>query len=253
MPSAEELKLLKTIIGNIAHDLRTPLATLNLGASAYEKLLPTISQVTAGELPSERLSAQTIQQLEGLSKINDNMQKAVRLACHSLELMLINVNANAINPKDFILCSIQENIADMLCNYPLHEDEKELIEWDQHTDFAYSGNNTLTKHMLFNLLKNALYAVKSSNNETPKVIITVQPGIEHNILKFKDTGCGITKENIDKIFDPYYSTRTAGNGLGLPFCRRVMRAYNGRIECFSREQQYTEFQLRFPAVQINHD
>jgi two-component system CAI-1 autoinducer sensor kinase/phosphatase CqsS len=249
----DDLQLLKNIIGNVSHDLRTPLATINLSAGAYQKALPIIHKLKSGELSPDKLTPKFMQQLEMLDKVNDNTQKAIRAACHSLELMLINVNATAINPKDFLLCSIQENIDDVLRNYPLQNGEAELIDYQPNHDFVYLGNNTLTKNVLFNLLKNALYAIKSSNKPDARIYITLESNTDYNILKFKDTGCGISKENLSRIFEPFFSTRTSGNGLGLPFCQRVMNAYDGKIECFSRENQYTEFQLKFPIVSLKED
>jgi signal transduction histidine kinase len=65
-----------------------------------------------------------------------------------------------------------------------------------------------------------------------------------------DTGTGIAAEHLPHIFDEYYSTREvgSGNGLGLPFCRRVLRRFGATISVTSVLGEFTEFRLSFPPL-----
>lgn len=67
-----------------------------------------------------------------------------------------------------------------------------------------------------------------------------------NILIFKDTGKGISKENISHIFRKFYSRTKYGTGIGLSFCKMVMESLGGEIKCKSQEGKFTEFRLCFP-------
>jgi signal transduction histidine kinase len=67
------------------------------------------------------------------------------------------------------------------------------------------------------------------------------------IVEFADTGCGIEPENIDKIFDPFYSTKPNGTGLGLFVSYGIIEGHHGSISVKSKVGQGTTFRLSLPA------
>lgn len=127
-------------------------------------------------------------------------------------------------------------------------DERDLIHWDhQPQDFFYEGDLALTKHVLFNLIKNALWAMERANKGKIKISFNTAPR-KFNELIFKDTGCGIPQDIQKQLFTQFHSTQATGSGtgVGLMFCRLVMEAYGGKIACRSVEGEYTTFILSFP-------
>jgi signal transduction histidine kinase len=66
------------------------------------------------------------------------------------------------------------------------------------------------------------------------------------VISVADQGIGIPKERLDRIFDPFYTTRTGGTGLGLANVERIVRAHGGEVSVSSTEGEGTRFVLRFP-------
>ena len=112
-------------------------------------------------------------------------------------------------------------------------------------DFCYFGDRVLTQHVLFNLIKNALSSIKEMGKGEIK--IKIEKGELENRLIFTDTALGISKEHLSKIFDQFETRKDVGFGLGLAFCKIVMRSYGGDITCESELGKYAKFILKFPA------
>jgi signal transduction histidine kinase len=66
------------------------------------------------------------------------------------------------------------------------------------------------------------------------------------LISVKDTGIGIAPENLARIFDPYFTTKTRGSGLGLAIARRIVEAHGGTITVFSEVGQGSRFQIALP-------
>jgi signal transduction histidine kinase len=65
------------------------------------------------------------------------------------------------------------------------------------------------------------------------------------LIQVKDNGPGISKENIEKIFIPFFSTKEGGSGIGLSLSRQIMRLHHGSISVHSQPKEETVFTLRF--------
>ncbi|MFC2167675.1 PAS domain-containing sensor histidine kinase [Acidobacteriota bacterium] len=102
----------------------------------------------------------------------------------------------------------------------------------------------LIEQALINLLLNSLHAVEGRKNAT----IILQARLDarsRTIIQVKDNGSGISKDNIDKVFIPFYSTKEIGSGVGLSLSRQIMRLHNGTISVQSKPEVETTITLRF--------
>ncbi|GIJ95336.1 hypothetical protein CAPN001_16180 [Capnocytophaga stomatis] len=97
-----------------------------------------------------------------------------------------------------------------------------------------NADRNMLEQVLINLLKNAHEAGKE-NTESKVNVTAAKIGNEVHI-SVKDNGCGISSEAIDKIFIPFYSTKTSGSGIGLSLCRQIMLRHNGKITVQSNEK-----------------
>ena len=95
-----------------------------------------------------------------------------------------------------------------------------------------------------NLVKNAIQATK--NTDSPKILVDVQTVDTEVLITVSDNGIGITEENKPKIFEPKFTTKTSGMGLGLAMVKNIMETYNGSINFTSQEGKGTVFTVRFP-------
>jgi two-component system sensor histidine kinase PhcS len=113
------------------------------------------------------------------------------------------------------------------------------------------ANKNKLIHLLVNLLQNSLDALKSKTfvNEQPAIWLEgrLEPG--KSLLIVRDNGTGIDSVHLDKIFDPFYTTKDvgAGMGLGLSICYRIVRDCEGRISVRTEPGKFCEFTLEFPA------
>jgi two-component system, sporulation sensor kinase E len=101
---------------------------------------------------------------------------------------------------------------------------------------------TQLQQVLVNLVKNAMHAMTSGGT------LTLQTGESSDEVwaSVADTGGGIPQEQINRIFEPFYTTKKKGSGLGLMIVQRIVRAHNGRIELESRVGRGTTFRIWLP-------
>lgn len=105
------------------------------------------------------------------------------------------------------------------------------------------ADRELIEQVFINVLINAKEAVK--NTKTPTIKIRAIEQNENIIISFEDNGTGIPKEDIDKIFIPFYTTRKKGSGIGLSLTRQIMNLHNGTITVDSDTEKGTCFKLKF--------
>lgn len=115
---------------------------------------------------------------------------------------------------------------------------------------VWANKNKLI-HVLVNLLQNSLDAFKTKTFEDEKPSIWIEGRAEpgKSILVIRDNGIGIDQEHLDKIFDPFYTTKDVGEGmgLGLSICYRIIQDCEGRISVRTEPGKFCEFTLEFPA------
>lgn len=113
------------------------------------------------------------------------------------------------------------------------------------------ANKNKLIHVLVNLLQNSVDALnaKSFQNERPTIWLEGRVEPNKSILIVRDNGTGIETHHLDKIFDPFYTTKDVGEGmgLGLAICYRIVQEYDGRISVKTDPGKYCEFTLEFPA------
>jgi signal transduction histidine kinase len=102
------------------------------------------------------------------------------------------------------------------------------------------------QQVFVNLLLNAIQAVEENG------VITVRSHMdtrqEFLMVEIADTGCGIAKENLDKIFEPFFSTKKEGSGLGLAVSYGIVHNHQGQIEVDSEKGKMTRFRITLPIA-----
>lgn len=101
------------------------------------------------------------------------------------------------------------------------------------------------QQVFLNLLYNAADAMRGSNGKS-EIVITTFTEKEQVVTTVRDSGCGISAANLKRIFDPHFSTKPEGHGLGLANCRRIVENHGGTISVKSAEREYTEFRVALP-------
>jgi signal transduction histidine kinase len=105
-----------------------------------------------------------------------------------------------------------------------------------------SMDATQMQQVLVNLLKNAMHATSKGGTVT----LQTGEGSDGVWVSVGDTGGGIPQEQINRIFEPFYTTKKKGSGLGLMIVQRIVRAHNGRIDLESQVGRGTTFRIWLP-------
>ena len=109
--------------------------------------------------------------------------------------------------------------------------------------YFIKANEFLLRQVVANIINNATESM--SNKKNKEIDIACYTKNDKNYLSIQDNGCGIKKEDIDLIFDPFFSKKTNGNGIGLTFCKHALEKMGFSITCESKADQYTKFTVIF--------
>ena len=111
-----------------------------------------------------------------------------------------------------------------------------------------SGNRVQLMQVFLNLLMNGIEAMDSINGE--RVLrVKSQVGDSHQVMvDVIDSGVGIDPENIERIFDTFFTTKSQGMGMGLSICRSIIEAHNGRLWASPNSDQGSVFHVQLPPA-----
>ncbi|NML48330.1 response regulator [Ramlibacter sp. G-1-2-2] len=232
-----KLRATQALAGSIAHEMRHPLAQLKHSLEGMQEVLPApgASRQTA------RLDPQEVQQLyRHLARGEQAVQRGLQV----ISMTLDEVSARPLDATTFRYLSAAEVVQQAVEEYSYDSDEaRDKVSVSVAEDFTFKGDETAYLFVLFNLIKNALYYL------TPYPQTQVSITVADQQVKVRDNGPGIAPDVLKGLFEPFRSIgKSGGTGLGLAYCKRVMRAFGGDIECRSVPGQYTEFMMRFPAI-----
>jgi signal transduction histidine kinase len=240
-------RTIMSLASHIAHELSTPLATIHTAIGSIREYLPDVVRTYREQIDHGTADAAQESILELLETTPRMVLSLVERTNMLIRLLLMNSAEDAEDRGDYLVFSVRQCIDLALRTYPFSEGEETLISM-QGEDFDVYGSELLLSYVVFNLLKNALYAISAAKKG--EILIRLEPGDPLNRICVRDTGTGISPEVLPHVFEEFFSGKGAGRGtgMGLPFCRRVLQAFGGGIECRSSEGDYTELELTFPTV-----
>lgn len=223
----KQVALSEHLAAVVAHEVRTPLVSIQAGTTCIKDC------IKSGDLKE-------------ITEICDEIRTQLHKVGNFIDTFLQNVKHEM--PKNIDKHGIKNTIAIAIREYPfLDEQQRSLVKIDKTiNNFIYLGEERLIIHVLFNLLKNALYFIAKA--EKGHVEIFTSTDENNNFLHFKDFACGIAKEDLDLIFDRFFTKTNVGTGIGLSYCKMTMTAHNGDIICHSEPGKFAEFILRFPKI-----
>lgn len=236
------------IAATVAHEMRTPLASIRMQADALAQLLPELHKgyelAVAHGLCEPSLDPGSSRKLTDLSR---GIAHQVDRSNTVIDMMLASARMEQIDTSTFGVHWASPCVAEALETYPFAKGERDRVSVSVSGDFQFHGCNSLFIYVIFNLLKNSLYALKAAGKG--EIHIAIGANSNRNALTFTDTGTGIPAATVPRIFDAFFTTKkSAGAGIGLAFCRRVVRSFGGQMRCDSVEGRYTTFTLEFPAL-----
>jgi len=230
MITTERLASLGTLAAGVAHEINNPLAIINESAGWMELLL---KKEELAEMPRK-------QDFEmALGKIKKGIDRA-RIITHQL-LGFVRKSDSVLSEVD-LKEVVDESV--QLVNREAADKEIEIAqEVDPSLGTIWSDINPL-RQVLINLLTNSIHATGSGG----KITIIIERVGEEVVLTVRDTGEGIPKENLERVFEPFFSTKSPdkGTGLGLFVTRSIVEKLGGKIKVESRLGHGTSFFVNLP-------
>ena len=243
----ERMKVMSAIGSGMAHELRTPLQGIQSGVVGLNRYVPALLQgyrtAQAHKLEVPKIRKAHLAALESLLK---RIENEVSYSHGIIDMLLVNSGRLTIDSSKFKKLSIRSCTELTLQRYPFSsEEERSMVTLENGDDFEFYGSEIIYSHIIFNLIKNALWFIQKANKGSITLEIASHP--ECDCVIFRDTGAGIAPSVLPYIFDPFFSTREAGKGagLGLPYCQLAMESFGGTIQVRSELGCYTEFRMCF--------
>ncbi|UCE42131.1 MAG: ATP-binding protein [Candidatus Aminicenantes bacterium] len=118
-----------------------------------------------------------------------------------------------------------------------------LTENYQGEDFTYNGDKSKIQIALRNIFTNAVEAIGKQG----KIQVKLTRGKPGLTVEISDSGVGMDRETLDRIFEPYFSTKEVGTGLGLSIAKKIIEDHSGKIEVSSKKNEGTKITIFLPA------
>ncbi len=225
---ADRLASLGTLTAGLAHEIRNPLVAIK-----------TLTQLLPERLEDEEFRNHFLNiaasEVERISHLVNELLDFAKPSSPKLEFEDIN--------------SILEGMILLVST----ESKKKHIQIERQyaSDLpSIKVDREQIKQVFLNILLNAIEATPENGTITVKTRSFSKPGGEPFLqVEFKDTGCGIPKESLEEIFNPFYTTKTTGSGLGLSISNQIVQDHKGYISVDSQVSQGTSFYVNLPIDQ----
>ncbi|WP_026043577.1 two-component system sensor histidine kinase NtrB [Treponema primitia] len=243
---AENLASLTTLAAGVAHEIKNPLGSLSIHIQLIQKAMEANKEIYYNAHPSgiDALGQDPRSYFSSLDKyigvVNEEIDRLNRIVVD----FLFAVRPMNMDFREGDLNVLIEELAEFV-RYELEEsDIKCILELDKNLP-RIGFDERYMKQALLNLIKNAQAAMDGGGKLTLK---TEFLDGEIQIL-VSDTGIGIPDGNISKIFEPYFTTKETGSGLGLTLVFKIVREHRGEISVKSKEGEGTSFKITLPIPQ----
>ncbi len=223
---SERFSALTLLAAGVAHEIGNPLNSLDIHLQLMERRVRKLPSRSRGEFEES---------------INVARQEVKRLD-HIITQFLRAIRPQPLTPRPESLNAIVEESVSFL--QAEIRDRDILVEVDLDRSLpTLSVDRDQIKQAFYNIIRNAFQAMKTGG------ILRIRSGADetHQFISFADSGGGIAPENITRVFEPYFTTKQSGSGLGLLIVRRIVRAHGGEVIIESAPGQGLTVTIRLPS------
>ncbi|HET7337662.1 MAG TPA: ATP-binding protein, partial [Candidatus Nitrosotalea sp.] len=222
----QRLSAIGELSARIAHDLRNPLSVITNTLEIIKIQNPNLKESNQEKF--------------------DRIERAVKRMTHQIEEVMEYV---VPRPLDLQKASLLDIIKSAALNVKINETEIHLPQ----NDLSVVCDAEKLEIVFTNLLLNATQAMNNSG----KIFLRIKEGVINNdknkdfaIIEIEDTGPGIPKNLLTRIFDPLFTTRQIGTGLGLASCKNIVEKHGGYIDIKTKVNHGTTFIINMPKQVI---
>jgi signal transduction histidine kinase len=227
LQQAEKSAVVGRLGSAIAHEIRNPLNYINL----------TLDHLRAKFAPDEPKERETFERLTSqlkkeVARINQQITDFLRYS-RPVKLNLQPTNVRCLIEDSMRIVQAQAEEQSVTISIVERENAPEIL-----------ADAEILRSVFNNLFLNAVQAM----NEGGELNVTISNSDDAAQIEVADTGGGIAPENLDKIFEPYFSTKETGTGLGLAIVKKIVEDHNGTIEVASKINEGTVFTVKLPTA-----
>lgn len=227
----ESLAQMTTMAAGVAHEIKNPLASISIYLQLMDKLLEKNGSMTREE--AHKYIDVVSEEVDRLNRITVDFLFAVKPM--KVELTLCNINDVVNKTVGVVKAELEE--------------KKIGLRVHLATSLAkVFADCSLMEQSLLNLVKNAIQAMPESRKD-PQIVISTYMESDMVKISVQDNGCGMTEDQMSKIFEPYYTTKSSGTGLGLTVLFKIMKQHGGDVVVHSTYGEGSEFILQVPVPQ----
>ena len=210
----------------VAHEIKNPLTPMRLSVQSFLRKFDPKGK--DAQVKVKEFSDSMIQQIDTMSNIASAFSNFAKMPAQQNETL------NVVNIVKLALDIFNEEYIHFI------SDEEEIVAKLDRTQLI---------RVVTNLVKNAIQAM--NDVESPRILVTVASEGERVKISVADNGIGIADEVKEKIFEPKFTTKTSGMGLGLGMVKNIVENYNGTIDFTSQVGKGTVFSVKFPKASKN--
>ncbi len=222
---SEKLSAITLLAASVAHEIGNPLNSLNIHLQLMERELKKLPAAQGERLREDLRVARD--EIARLDQIINQFLHAIRPTQPELQ----PTSVNEVVAETLTLMEREVGDRDILVERELAEGLPRILL-----------DRAQLKQAFYNIIKNALQAMRSGGI----LRIRTEADDAHVIISFVDSGHGIAPEQIGQLFEPYFTTKQDGTGLGLMIVQRIVREHGGTIEVESDRDRGTTFRIKLP-------
>lgn len=238
---AEQLASFTTLAAGVAHEIKNPLGSISIYVQLIEKIIKKNMDNDCQCYNEFRDYCNIIK--EEISRLEDTINSflfSVRKLVLNLED--ININSLILSTVDFLKYEIENNNIKIDIKFDI---ENLILKIDEK----------YIKQCLINIIQNSIDSIiekkKHNKSDENNILIKLKLLDNYALISIKDTGIGIKEEELSKIFEPYFTTKRNGTGLGLTNVIRIIEAHNGSFNIESKYGFGSEAIIKLPLMLEN--
>ena len=226
LEKAERLSALGHLAAGVAHEIRNPLNAISMASQRLKREF----------MPADEEKIREFQTLAGV--IRDEIRRLDGI----IEEFLTFSKSRRLELHEYPVSELLQKIVNLI--------REEAASKGITVETRYSGTPAIIpmdvdklEQAIINFVKNAMESISGEGS----VVISVDSGGKDRVsIKISDNGCGMSSEEIERIFNPEYTTKEKGLGLGLPLAHEIIRGHGGEIRVFSQHGSGTTFEILLP-------